>query len=263
LILHQRGFRHLLLVTGESKKAVDDDYLEAAVHRLRPLFDSISLEIYPMSTDGYRRMVEAGVDGLTLYQETYDRSLYASMHPFGKKRDYAWRLLAPERGGAGGLRRIGIGTLLGLGDFRTEGFFTGLHALYLARHCWRSHLSVSFPRMRPAEGGFTPPHAVSDQDFVQLMCALRLLLPDAGLVLSTRESATLRDHLLPLGVTQMSAGSCTAPGGYGGDDESTRQFTIDDDRSPAEIAGMIQARGYEAVWKDWDRAFLDKAAGDM
>jgi 2-iminoacetate synthase len=199
------------------------------------------------------------VDGLTLYQETYDRVLYAEMHPFGRKRDFDFRLLAPERGGAAGLRRIGIGALLGLGQFRSEAFFVGQHAQHLSRHFWRSHLSVSFPRMRPADGGFQPLHPVSDRDFVQLICALRLLLPDAGLVLSTRESAKLRDNLLPLGVTQMSAGSCTAPGGYAGGEESTRQFAIDDDRSPAEFARMIQSKGYEAVWKDWDRAFMEKA----
>jgi 2-iminoacetate synthase len=260
-VLHDRGFRHILLVTGEAPRAVDNDFLATAARRIRHLFAAIAIEVYPMDDAGYRQMVTAGVDGLTIYQETYDRSLYAEMHPFGKKRDYDFRLLAPERGGAAGLRRIGIGALLGLGQFRSEAFFVGLHALYLSHTFWRSHLSVSFPRMRPADGGFQPLHPVADRDFVQLICALRLLLPDAGLVLSTRESSALRDNLLPLGVTQMSAGSSTAPGGYTGAEESTRQFTIDDDRSPAEFARMLQAKGYEAVWKDWDRAFLDKAAG--
>jgi 2-iminoacetate synthase len=260
-VLHDRGFRHILLVTGESPRAVDNDFLAAAARRIRHLFSAIAIEVYPMEEPGYRQMVDAGVDGLTLYQETYDRALYAEMHPFGRKRDFDFRLLAPERGGAAGLRRIGIGALLGLGKFRSEAFFVGLHAQHLSRHFWRSHLSVSFPRMRPADGGFQPLHPVSDRDFVQLICALRMLLPDAGMVLSTRESAKLRDNLLPLGVTQMSAGSCTAPGGYTGGEESTRQFTIDDDRSPDEFARMIQSKGYEAVWKDWDRAFLDKAAG--
>jgi 2-iminoacetate synthase len=177
------------------------------------------------------------------------------MHPFGRKRDYAFRLAAPEAEARAGMRRIGIGALLGLGKHRVEGFFTGLHALYLARHHWRTHLSVSFPRMRPADGGFQPLNPVSDRDFVQLICALRLLLPDAGLVMSTRESAQLRDHLLPLGITQMSAGSCTSPGGYAEADESGRQFVIDDDRSHLEVAAMIARQGYEAVWKDWDVAF--------
>jgi len=260
-VIHERGFRHILLVTGELPKAVDNDFLAAAARRIRPLFSSIAIEVYPMEEAGYAHMVEAGVDGLTLYQETYDRALYAEMHPFGKKRDFVWRLNAPDRGGAAGLRRIGIGALLGLGQFRSEAFFVGLHAQHLARHFWRSHISVSFPRMRPADGGFQPLSPVSDRDFVQLICALRLLLPDAGLVLSTRESANLRDNLLPLGVTQMSAGSCTAPGGYLHGEDSTRQFAIDDDRTPAEFARMIQSKGYEAVWKDWDRAFMEKAKG--
>jgi 2-iminoacetate synthase len=261
-VLHERGFRHLLLVSGEAPRLADNRYLCAAVEKLRPLFSSISIEVYPMDRAGYAQTVASGVDGLTLYQETYDRTLYAEMHPFGRKRDYAFRLAAPEAAAQAGMRRIGIGALLGLGRFRVEGFFTGLHALHLARHFWRTHLSVSFPRMRPADGGFQPLNPVSDREFVQLMCALRLLLPDAGLVLSTRESATLRDHLLPLGITQMSAGSCTSPGGYAEADQSGRQFVIDDDRSAAEVAAMIRRQGYEPVWKDWDRAFMEKTSAN-
>jgi 2-iminoacetate synthase len=260
-VLHEEGFRHLLLVTGELPKALDNEALAATARRLSPLFSSIAIEVYPMEEEGYRQMVEAGVDGLTIYQETYDRELYAEMHPYGRKRDFDWRLLAPERGGAAGLRRIGLGALLGLGAFRAEAFFVGLHALHLTKHFWRSHVSVSFPRMRPADGGFTPLNPVSDAHFVQLICALRLLLPDAGLVMSTRESATLRDHLLPLGITQMSAGSSTAPGGYADKDRSTEQFAIDDARTPAEVCAMLRERGYDPVWKDWDSAFLDRAAG--
>jgi 2-iminoacetate synthase len=123
-------------------------------------------------------------------------------------------------------------------------------------------MTVSFPRLRPAEGGFQPPNPVSDRQFVQLMCAMRLLLHDAGLVLSTRESAELRDNLLPLGITQMSAGSCTAPGGYAEEDAATEQFTIDDERTPAEIAQLLKTRGYDPVWKDWDGAFLDHKASE-
>jgi 2-iminoacetate synthase len=254
-VLHERGFRHLLLVTGEAPKAADAAYLAAAVQRIRQDFSSLSIEVYPMDEAGYRQVIAAGVDGLTLYQETYDRALYAEMHPFGRKRDFAFRLRAPEYAAAAGMRRIGVGALLGLGKFRVEAFCTGLHALHLARHFWRTHLTVSFPRMRPADGGFQPPNPVSARDFVQLICALRLLLPDAGLVMSTRESAQLRDHLLPLGITQMSAGSCTSPGGYADRDDSGRQFDIDDDRTPAEVEAMLRSRGYDPVWKDWDAAF--------
>jgi 2-iminoacetate synthase len=260
-VLHTQGFRHVLLVTGEAPGKFGNDQLEAAVQRIKPLFSSVSIEVYPMDEDGYRRMVGAGVDGLTIYQETYDRVLYEQLHPFGRKRDYDFRLLTPERGGAAGLRRIGIGFLQGLGDFRSEAFFTGLHALYLSKHFWRSLISISFPRMRPAEGAFPPPHPVSDKHLVQLICAMRLLVHDAGLVMSTRESSTLRDHLLPLGITQMSAGSCTAPGGYSDHDAGAQQFAIDDDRSPAEISAMLSRRGYDPVWKDWDSAFLSRDAG--
>ena len=254
-VLHERGFRHLLLVTGEAPHAADTDYLAAAVQRIRQLFSSISIEVYPLDEAGYRQVIAAGVDGLTIYQETYDRALYSEMHPFGRKRDFAFRLRAPEYAAAAGMRRIGVGALLGLGKFRVEAFCTGLHALHLARHCWRTHLTVSFPRLRPADGGFQPLNPVTDRDFVQLICALRLLLPDAGLVMSTRESAQLRDNLLPLGITQMSAGSCTSPGGYAEQDDSGRQFVIDDDRTPAEVEAMLRRRGYDPVWKDWDTAF--------
>ena len=257
--LHHQGFRHLLLVTGEAPDKVGNDFLAAVAERIKPLFSSISIEVYPMETEGYRQMVAAGIDGLTVYQESYDRELYAELHPFGRKRDYDFRLLTPERGGEAGLRRIGIGFLQGLGKFRAEAFFTGLHALYLAKHFWRSQISISFPRMRPAAGSYPPPNPVSDRQLAQLICAMRLLIHDAGLVLSTRESAELRDNLLPLGITQISAGSCTAPGGYSEADKSTEQFAIDDDRSPVEVEQMLRDKGYEPVWKDWDEAFLNKA----
>jgi len=261
LILHSQGFRHILLLTGEAPGMIGNDFIAAAAQRIRPLFSSIGIEVYPMETDGYRAMVEAGIDALTIYQETYDPELYAHLHPSGRKRDYRFRLETPERGGAAGLRRIGLGFLLGLGNFRSEAFFAGLHGRYLAHHYWRTLLTVSFPRLRPAEGGFQPPNPVSDRQFVQLMCAMRLLLHDAGLVLSTRESAELRDNLLPLGITQMSAGSCTAPGGYAEQDSATEQFAIDDDRTPAEIAEVLRSHGYDPVWKDWDSAFLNREAG--
>ena len=261
VVLHRRGFRHVLLVTGEAPAAVSNEYLAAAARRIRPFFSSIAIEVYPMDTEGYGEMVAAGVDGLTVYQETYDRKLYAEMHPFGGKRDYAFRLLTPERGGAAGMRRIGIGFLVGLGDFRTEAFFTGFHGRFLTRRYWQSFLSVSFPRIRPADGGFVPLHPITDRQFVQLICAVRLLLNDAGLVLSTRESPELRDNLLPLGITQMSAGSSTVPGGYAQAAGGSGQFSVCDERSPEEISRLIRSKGYEAVWKDWDRAFLDARAG--
>ncbi len=257
-ILREQGFRHMLLLTGEAPESAGINFLEAAVKKVKPLCGSVSIEVFPMDRDGYRRMVAAGVDGLTLYQETYDAELYPELHPYGPKSDFEFRLQAPEAAGEAGLRRIGIGSLLGLGDCLTDVFYTGLHGLYLARKFWRTQVTISFPRLRPAEGGFQPRSLVSDRQLTQFICALRLLIHDAGLILSTRENADLRDNLLPLGITQMSAGSCTAPGGYSDDCHEGEQFAISDQRSPAEIAELLAARGYEAVWKDWDNAFLTK-----
>ncbi len=259
-ILRQQGFRHMLLLTGEAPEAAGIDFLEAAVQVVKPVCGSVSIEVFPMDTAGYQRMVAAGVDGLTLYQETYDAELYRELHPYGPKSDYQFRLQAPECAGEAGLRRIGIGSLLGLGECLTDVFYTGLHAHYLARRFWRTQVTISFPRLRPAEGGFQPRSIVSDRQLTQFICALRLLIPDAGLVLSTREDAELRDNLLPLGITQMSAGSCTAPGGYGDADHNGEQFAINDHRTPEEFAAVLKARGYEAVWKDWDNAFLNRAS---
>ncbi len=256
--LQRQGFRHVLLLTGEAPEAAGVDFLEHAVRLLTPRFSSLSIEVFPMSRSDYQRLVDTGVDGLTLYQETYDQQLYPELHPYGPKSDFTFRLAGPERGGEAGFRRIGVGALLGLGDYLSDAFYTGLHARYLMRRFWRSQVTISFPRLRPAEGGFAPRSIVSDRQLTQLICALRLLLPDAGLLLSTRESAELRDNLLPLGITQMSAGSCTAPGGYEGDEGEAEQFSINDHRSPDEIRDIIAKFGYEAVWKDWDGAFANQ-----
>ncbi len=257
-LLYDLGFRHVLLVSGETPHVVTLEYLTWVVDLLRPLFSSISIEIYPMEGDEYEELIGHGVDGLVLYHETYDEARYPEFHPLGRKKDFRWRLETPERGGKAGFRRLGIGALLGLGDWRTEGFFLGLHARYLLKTFWKSHVTVSFPRLKPAAGGFAPPYPVDDAHLVQLLVALRLFLPDAGFTLSTREPAHLRDHLLPLGITSMSAGSSTEPGGYSHASEAGAQFQVADERSPAEIAELIRRKGYEAVWKDWDPAFLDR-----
>lgn len=256
-ILRDFGFRHMLILTGEAPKVAGINYLESALKVIKPLCGSVSIEVFPMDYAGYSRMVKAGVDGLTLYQETYNPKLYRKLHPYGPKSDYNFRLKAPEAAGTAGFRRIGVGALLGLGDCLTDVFYTGLHALYLARNFWRTQITISFPRIHPSAGGFAPLSQISDRQLTQFICASRLLLPDAGLILSTRENEKLRNHLLPLGITQMSAGSCTAPGGYSDHSDAGQQFAINDHRSPAEIAKLIAACGYEAVWKDWDTAFLE------
>ena len=254
LELKSRGFRHLLLVAGEHARIVSKDYLVECVQVLAPHVPSLAVEVQVWDAATYRRLVEAGCDGLVVYQETYDRTTYAAVHLKGKKRNYDWRLAAPDRGAEAGMRKLGIGALLGLhDDWRMEALALATHARALVHRWWRCEVSVSLPRLRPAAGGFEPADPVGDRDFVQLLCALRLLLPDLGISLSTREPAELRDALLRLGVTHLSAGSHTEPGGYASPSDAEPQFEISDTRSPAEMAAVLRAAGYDPVWKDWER----------
>ncbi|MGH9115696.1 MAG: 2-iminoacetate synthase ThiH [Acidimicrobiales bacterium] len=253
--LHRRGFRHVLLVSGEHARIVSRDYIEACVAAVAPSFAQVGVEVQVWDTATYRRLAAAGCDGVTVYQESYDPATYAAVHLKGKKRNYAWRLGAPDRAAEAGIRRLGIGTLLGLHpDWRSEAIALAAHAQTLVRRWWRCEVQVALPRLRPAAGGYEPAVPVSDAELVQLLCALRIVLPDVGISLSTRETAAFRDALVPLGVTTMSAGSHTEPGGYAAESDAEPQFAISDERSPSEVAGALRAAGYDPVWKDWQRA---------
>jgi 2-iminoacetate synthase len=253
-LLRDRGFRHLLLVSGEHPRHVSPAYLESILASLAPEVPSLSVEVQPQTEEVYAQWVGGGAEGLVVYQETYDREAYARVHLAGKKKNYDWRLDTPDRGAAGGMKRLGIGALLGLSDWRLEAVHVALHARYLMRQYWKTFVSVSFPRLRPAAYASPGEHPVADRDLAQLFCAIRLLLPDVGLVLSTRESPAFRDGMLRLGVTQMSAGSRTEPGGYSAPEESEEQFSIEDRRSAEEVSRAIRALGYDPVWKDWEAA---------
>lgn len=253
--LRARGFRDLLLVAGEHARIVSKDYLVECVRALADEVPSISLEVQVWDRGTYQRLVEAGCDGLVVYQETYDRETYAAVHLKGKKRNFDWRLAAPDRGAAAGMRKLGVGALLGLHhDWRADAIAVAAHARALMRRWWRAEVTVSLPRLRPAAGGYEPSAPVDDVDFVQLLCAFRLCLPDVGITLSTREPPQLRDAILRLGITHMSAGSHTEPGGYAAPSEAEPQFAVSDTRSPAEVAAVLRSAGYETVWKDWERA---------
>lgn len=276
--LINEGFRNILLVAGEHPKFVSNGYLEDCVRRLSAEVPAVSLEVGPMKTEDYAPLVSAGAEGLIVYQETYHKPTYAELHLSGPKKDFEWRVGTPERAYAAGFRRIGIGALFGLRDWREELVSVARHVEYLLKHCWKSLITVSMPRLRPAAGGFQPRCWLPDREFVQAICALRICFPQAGIVLSTREPAALRDALVPLGITMMSAGSATEPGGYTGqgrdslhhtvhgkpvpfeihppDASAAEQFMIADARSAGEIAGLLRGRGFEPVWKDWDRAIL-------
>jgi len=240
------GFRTVLLLSGEAPHVITEEYLKRALEKLRPHFSSIGIEMFPMTEKRYRELIGQGVDGLTLFQETYDETSYGEFHPGGRKSDYRWRLETPERGGAAGFRRLGIGALLGLNDWRVEGFFVALHASHLLRTCWKSQLAISFPRLRSSAGGYEPRFPVADRHLVQLICALRLFLPDVGFTLSTRENPALRDGLIPLGITAMSAGSHTEPGGYSRPGKGGAQFEVADGRSPGAVAEALR-RTWEAT----------------
>lgn len=249
--LASRGFRHLLLVSGEHARVVSPDYLCEVVSALAPDVPSLAVEVQVWGTEVYRRLVESGCEGVVAYQETYHPDTYAGVHLKGRKRNYAWRLAGADRAAAAGMRRVGLGALLGLhDDWRHDVLALAAHAGALVHHWWRCEVTVAVPRLRPAAGGYSPARPVGDRELAQIICALRLVLPDVGVTLSTREPARLRDGLVRLGVTQMSAGSSTEPGGYRDPGSSEAQFEVSDRRSPAEVAAALAAAGYEPVWMD-------------
>ena len=250
-LLAARGFRHLLLVSGEHRVEVSADYLVAVVERLSPLFPAISIETQTWSDDTYARLVAAGLVGAVHYQETYDRDRYRDVHVAGWKRDFDRRLSSFERAGAAGVRRLGLGVLLGLAvDWRADVLALAAHATFLSRRFWRTEVTAALPRIRPNAAGFPPVVVVDDAEFVQAHAALRLYEPDLDVSLSTRETAPMRDGLVRIAVTTMSAGSSTEPGGYGTPGEAGEQFSISDERPPDAVAAMLVAAGYDPVWKD-------------
>jgi 2-iminoacetate synthase len=254
--LTARGFRHLLLLTGEHRKRTGVEYLEEVLRALAPFVPQLSIEVEVWSEEEYRRLAAAGCDGVVIYQETYDRATYARHHLAGRKRDYDWRLGGPERAGRAGIRRLGVGALLGLHDpWTADAIAAAAHARFLVRRFWRAEVTVSVPRIRPSASGYAPARPVADRELAQLVCALRLFLPDVGIVASTREPPAFRDALVALGVTHTSAGSHTEPGGYTEPGGAEPQFAVEDTRSPEEVAAALRARGYDVVWKDWDAAF--------
>ena len=247
-----QGFEHILLVTGEANRKVGVDYLEQVLDWIRPHFASITMEVQALEQADYERLIKHGLNSVLLYQETYNSHTYKSYHPKGKKSNMAYRLESQDRLGRAGIHRIGIAALLGLEDWRIDSGFVALHLAYLERNYWRTKYSISLPRLRPAAGCQSPNVVVSDRDFVQLICAYRIYNENVEISLSTRESPALRDHLLKLGITSMSAGSKTEPGGYTATDEALEQFEVSDERSPAQVAAMIRSQGFDPVWKDWD-----------
>ena len=251
--LKAMGVDHVLLVSGEANKTVGVDYFMKALELLRPHFSHISIEVQPLLQDEYERLRQAGVHAVLVYQETYHKDVYKRYHPKGKKSSFPFRLDTPDRIGRAGMHKIGLGVLLGLEDWRVDSFFNALHIDYLQKIYWQTKYSVSFPRLRPAEGTATPNFVMEDRDLLQLICAYRIWNVDLEISISTREHEKFRDHIIALGATTMSAASKTNPGGYVVDPQSLEQFEISDERSMDQIRTVIHDAGYEAVMKDWDR----------
>ena len=256
MLLKEKGIQHLLLLTGEAPGKVGVDYISAAVKQLSPHFASIGIEVQPFETDEYETLISSGADSLTLYQETYHPDAYKTYHTRGKKKNFSYRLDAPDKGGKAGFYRINLGALLGLYDWRFESIALATHLDYMQRHYWKTKYAVSFPRIKEMFKDFSPEHIVSDLDIVQFITAFRLVFPDVGITLSTREPASLRNNLIKLGITSMSAESKTAPGAYAGGD-AEGQFEISDERSVDEIQMLLKENGFDPVYKDWDVTYIN------
>ena len=255
-VIKDMGYDHVLLVTGEDNRSVHTDYFKMVLELIGPHFSHISMEVQPMDREDYEELIPLGLNTVLVYQETYHREDYKKHHPKGKKSNFEYRLETPDRLGKAGIHKMGLGVLIGLEDWRTDSFFTALHLSYLEKKYWRSKYSLSFPRLRPFSGGLEPKVEMTDRELVQLICAYRLLNEEVELSISTRESTLFRDHIVNLGITAISAGSKTNPGGYAVEPESLEQFEISDERSPAQIADMLIKQGYEPVWKDWDSSLM-------
>ncbi len=265
-IIKAMGYDHILLVTGEDNKHVGVEYLKHAIKIIRPYFSHISIEVQPLEQSEYEELIPFGLNTVLVYQEIYNEEDYKLHHLKGKKASFEYRINTPDRLGKAGVHKIGLGVLLGLGNWRTDSFFCALHLNYLEKKYWKTKYSISFPRIRPysVEGKkqkenetvFQPKEIMTDKELVQLICAYRIFNGEVELSISTRESESFRNNIIKLGATTLSAGSKTNPGGYSATKESLEQFEISDGRSPKKVAEMIVEQGYEPVWKDWDKALL-------
>lgn len=254
--LKNKGFEHILLVTGEDNQKVGTEYIIHAIKLISKYFSNISIEVQPLEYEDYKALADENVYAVLVYQETYNESNYKKYHPKGKKSNFYYRLETPDRIGKAEIHKIGLGVLLGLEDWRTDSFFTALHLQYLEKKYWKTKFSVSFPRIRPAVGAIQENVHITDDELKQLICAYRIFNPDVELSLSTRERPELRDELIEAGITTMSAESKTNPGGYVVEPESLEQFEISDNRTIEEIKKVLMNKGIECVYKDWDYALF-------
>lgn len=248
-------FENLLIVSGEFPAVNGVNYLEKVLHIARPYFNNLTIEVMPMKERDYYRLTQSGLNGVVCFQETYHEAAYKTYHPRGMKSIFEWRVNGFDRMGMAGVHKIGMGVLIGLEDWRTDVTMMARHLTYLRKNYWRTRYSINFPRMCPAEGGYQPNVIMTDRELAQVTFAFRIFDHDVDISYSTREAPAFRANMMKLGVTSMSAGSRTEPGGYASTPEALEQFEVTDSRSPKQVADEIRRLGYEPVWKDWDKIF--------
>ncbi|MCC8119179.1 MAG: 2-iminoacetate synthase ThiH [Bacteroidales bacterium] len=248
-------FENLLIVSGEAPHFCGVEYFEQVLNTCRPYFHNLTIEVQPMKMEEYERLTHAGLNGVVCFQETYHKERYRCYHPKGMKSYFGWRLNGYDRMGQAGVHKIGMGVLIGLEDWRADVTMMARHLRYLQKHYWRTRYSVNFPRMCPSESGFQPNVVMTDKQLAQLTMAFRLFDHDVDISYSTRELPDFRRNMMRLGVTSMSAGSQTEPGGYASCPDALEQFHVSDGRSPEAVTSAIRADGYDVVWKDWDQIF--------
>lgn len=259
IAINKMGYRNILLVSGESERKAGIEYFREVLPVVKKYASYLQMEVQPLSVEEYAQLKQLGLDAVSVYQETYHKEFYSKVHLGGKKADFRWRLETPDRLGQAEIDKIGIGALLGLYDWRSDLCATAMHILYLREHYWKTQLSVSFPRLRPAAGGFQPTSPVSDAKLLQIICAYRIFDNEIDLTLSTRESAFFRDLLLPVGITAISAGSSTEPGGYAHKGKNLEQWTVNDDRSVEEVVKVMELNGFEAVFHNASTTYFSTA----
>ncbi|MGN1206460.1 MAG: 2-iminoacetate synthase ThiH [Eubacterium sp.] len=246
------GLQEVLILTGESPNMSDIQYIGEACKIARKYFKVIGLEIYPTNSKDYQYLHECGADYVTVFQETYNSDKYETLHLAGNKRIFPYRINAQERALKGGMRGVGFAALLGLDDFRRDAFATGMHAFYMQRKYPQAEIAFSCPRLRPIiNNDKINPMDVHEAQLLQVVCAYRLFMPFSNITVSTRECERVRNSLIKIAATKISAGVNVGIGGHSGEEKGDEQFEIDDTRSVDEVYQAIIDQGLQPVMSDY------------
>ena len=246
------GLEEILLLTGESKKMSDVEYIGEACKIARKYFKLVGLEVYPMNSDEYAYLHKCGADYVTVFQETYNSDKYETLHLAGHKRIFPYRINAQERALMGGMRGVGFAALLGLDDFRKDAFATGIHAYLIQKKYPHAEIAFSCPRLRPIiNNDKINPKDVHEPQLLQIICAYRLFMPFASITISTRECERFRNNIINIAATKISAGVGVGVGGHGEEKKGDEQFEISDSRSVSEVYNAIKKQGLTPVMSEY------------